>query len=353
MDLNCVCMFLVIVYSYLAMFSAKEDTKQTKRDCFDPQCEDMKTYKELSKFNMAKLAEITSGSAGILRYCCTDTESPMDVVKEEEVVATPVILSPYDVFRDGITLSEFCSEMSVNASSKLALAEVTKEQSLSAGWMHHRKGRITASQMYMILTHVNNCDEICGAMKTVVGAVMGYTPSFTSAACQHGITNESRIRYLYSSNQSKCHSESKVDLTGLWISSSHPYIAASPDGFVSCSCCGDGLLEIKCPWTKRHMTADEYLASDQDVLHVSDGKVTMNDKHKYYAQVQTQMECTGRHYCDFVTALCSETDTIMVHRVYRDDEFINMMYHKAEIFYKEVILQEFSSKAVEKLFQNK
>ena len=51
-------MFLVIVYSYLVMFSAKEDTKQTKRDCFDPRCEDMKTYKELSKFNMAKQAAV-------------------------------------------------------------------------------------------------------------------------------------------------------------------------------------------------------------------------------------------------------------------------------------------------------
>ena len=38
-----------------------------------------------------------------------------------------------------------------------------------------------------------------------------------------------------------------VELTGLHINPSSPHLVASPDGIVSCFCCGDGLLEIKCP----------------------------------------------------------------------------------------------------------
>ena len=35
--------------------------------------------------------------------------------------------------------------------------------------------------------------------------------------------------------------------SGLVINPKYPYIGASPDGVVSCMCCGDGLLKIKCP----------------------------------------------------------------------------------------------------------
>ena len=90
--------------------------------------------KNFTTFNLDKLAKITNGNAGILHYAFRESESPMDVTREEEVVATPVILSPYDVLKDDLTLTEFCLEMCINASSKLALAEVTKDQSLSATW---------------------------------------------------------------------------------------------------------------------------------------------------------------------------------------------------------------------------
>ena len=33
----------------------------------------------------------------------------------------------------------------------------------------------------------------------------------------------------------------------LFIDVARPYIGVSPDGIISCKCCGNGLLEIKCP----------------------------------------------------------------------------------------------------------
>ena len=39
--------------------------------------------------------------------------------------------------------------------------------------------------------------------------------------------------------------------SGLMISSSHPFLAATPDGIVDCTCCGMGILEIKCPYCIR------------------------------------------------------------------------------------------------------
>ena len=44
------------------------------------------------------------------------------------------------------------------------------------------------------------------------------------------------------------HSSFLVVDAGLFLSSTYPYLGASPDGIVSCSCCGGGCLESKCPY---------------------------------------------------------------------------------------------------------
>ena len=47
---------------------------------------------------------------------------------------------------------------------------------------------------------------------------------------------------------------------GFVISSLYPYLAASPDGEISCKCHGDGLYEAKCPWKHINKTMKEYVA---------------------------------------------------------------------------------------------
>ena len=46
---------------------------------------------------------------------------------------------------------------------------------------------------------------------------------------------------------SKSHVNHSVDLSGVILNPDFPYLGASPDGIVNCSCCGVGCLEIKCP----------------------------------------------------------------------------------------------------------
>ena len=37
----------------------------------------------------------------------------------------------------------------------------------------------------------------------------------------------------------------QVEECGLFINLNHPFIGASPDGLVTCACCGEGVCEIK------------------------------------------------------------------------------------------------------------
>ena len=44
------------------------------------------------------------------------------------------------------------------------------------------------------------------------------------------------------------HENFSANECGFFPSLTVPYIGASPDALVSCNCCGNGCLEIKCPF---------------------------------------------------------------------------------------------------------
>ena len=60
-------------------------------------------------------------------------------------------------------------------------------------------------------------------------------------------SKESKAQMEYEEAMKMTHTTFKVEATGLHIKPEYPHLGASPDGLTSCSCCGDGILEIKCP----------------------------------------------------------------------------------------------------------
>ena len=42
--------------------------------------------------------------------------------------------------------------------------------------------------------------------------------------------------------------------SGLHVMKGKPYIGASPDGLMFCSCCGETIVEIKCPYCIRDLS---------------------------------------------------------------------------------------------------
>jgi len=126
-----------------------------------------------------------------------------------------------------------------------------------------------------------------------------------------GVETEPEARNAY-----EARSGSLVDLAGFVI---HPTIkrsGASPDGLVG----EDGLVEIKCPTTKTHQTTlDDYAVPS-----------------KHLPQMQWQMACTGRKWCDFVSYDPRIEDSYFCKRVMRDEEFIAMAEQEVIVFLTEV-----------------
>lgn len=187
----------------------------------------------------------------------------------------------------------------------------------SPEWLAARAGRVTASRIAdMVATtksgwgasRANYLAQLVSERLTGLVA-----EGFTNAAMQHGTATEPEARSAY---------EFYKDVTVDEVSFiEHPSIAmsgASPDGHVGT----DGSVEIKCPNTATHI----------DTL--LDGSVP----GKYLKQIQWQLACSGRKWCDFVSydPRMPEQMRMFVQRVDRNPAVIAELEKEVRIFLAEV-----------------
>lgn len=187
----------------------------------------------------------------------------------------------------------------------------------SPEWYAARCGKLTASRIAEALAKTKSgwgasranirTEIICERLTGVA------TEGFVNKEMQWGTEKEPDGRAAY-----EFHSDVDVVLVGFV---DHPRIAmsgASPDGLVG----DDGLLEIKCPNTATHL--DTLLGAP-----IPD---------KYIKQMQWQLACTGRKWCDFVSydPRVPEEMRLYVQRVPRDDDLISTMEIEAALFLREV-----------------
>ena len=123
---------------------------------------------------------------------------------------------------------------------------------------------------------------------------------------------------------------------GIFVSKTHPFIAASPDGIID----SEKIVEVKCPFVIK-----DRLISPTTVpfLVEKEGKLALEESHIYHYQIQGQLFCTNSKYCDLVVYTLKDVKFISVKR---DDIFINAMIEKLEQFYK----QYFRKAVLERFF---
>lgn len=173
----------------------------------------------------------------------------------------------------------------------------------SPEWYAARLGKVTASRIadLMAKTKTGYSTSRANYMAELVCERLTGNPAdnYVSPAMQWGIDNEAAAKAAYAFMTD--HAVEEIGFVD------HPSIAmagASPDGLIGT----DGLVEVKCPNSASHI---ETLLSEK-----IDGK--------YILQMQWQMACTGRAFCDFVSfdpRLPAEMQ-LWMKRVNRDDKTI-------------------------------
>lgn len=137
----------------------------------------------------------------------------------------------------------------------------------------------------------------------------------------------------------------EVEPCGLFLSTEYPGIGASPDGLIG----HDAVVEIKCPFIGKDVPAVEAMMDRSTriskAVQYKHGMFVMNPTHDYYYQVQCQMACSGRQLCFFVVQTLKTTEVIAVPR---DDEFIEQMMTRAQIFYDTCLVPEIVDSRLER-----
>lgn len=150
----------------------------------------------------------------------------------------------------------------------------------SQEWFSARCGWATASRISDILAKTKS--GVSASRKNYMAQLVAERLSgtcaegYSNAAMQWGTEQEPQARLAYELSTGR-----EVTQIGFVDHPRIPMSGASPDGLVG----DDGLVEIKCPNTATHI--DTLLSEKID--------------SKYITQMQWQMLCTDRQWCDFVS----------------------------------------------------
>lgn len=184
-------------------------------------------------------------------------------------------------------------------------------------WLAIRCGKVTASRVADVVARTKTGWGASRAnyMAELLTERLTGQPAerYMNAAMSWGQDNEGAAREAY-----EWHSAMEVQQVGFVH---HPTIlnsGASPDGLVG----KEGLVELKAPNTATHL---ETLLGQ-----------TVPDK--YVKQMQWQMACTERAFCDFVSfdPRLPDAMRLFVQRIERDDAMIAALEKDVAIFLKEL-----------------
>ena len=227
-------------------------------------------------------------------------EDDVNVGPEEEVVTTPTM-------PDTIRVQLRAGDGSLEKIPALTRSELETVETRTIGqcnnpvWLEQRCGRITASVAHMTLTKARKIRSgQQGNMDTLTCAILGEkSPPPDLPALKYGRHTEpvARDRYV-DVMHGQGHSSISVRECGLFVHPEHSYMAASPDGVVACECCGgEGLLEIKCPYSLIH--TDPQTCPPAYLTRSDSGQLSLKLNHPYHTQVIMQLAVTGHEWCDF------------------------------------------------------
>jgi putative phage-type endonuclease len=184
-------------------------------------------------------------------------------------------------------------------------------------WFEARLGKVTASKIADVMSTLKTGKEAITRKNYRIQLVSERltnkkADSFINDAMRIGIEREedARTTYIFKHND--------VEEIGFVDHPTIPMTGASPDGLVG----DDGLIEIKCPLTTTH----------------TDTLISGKAPSKYIPQMQWQMACTGRKWCDFVSFNPDfpENLQLFVVRVERDDTLIQELEDGVKKFLSEV-----------------
>ena len=187
----------------------------------------------------------------------------------------------------------------------------------SSAWRKARLGHVTASRIADVMARSRHgyggvresyLHELIAERRTGRAA-----KRYTNAAMRWGSTMEPKAVAAYQALVGV-----SPEVVGFLKHPQIPFAGASPDRLVG----ADGLLEVKCPSAVKHLET----------------LVAREIERKYLLQMQWQMACSGREWCDFLSYDPRQSVPYMcfVARIARDDNLIAQLEDAVRLFLAEL-----------------
>lgn len=234
----------------------------------------------------------------------------------------------------------YTTQVEVTKEQAEATEEQTREQSDCDLWTRERRKRVTASKVGGIAKMRRTTKRSSKVQEMLYSTFKG------NRATQYGITMEGKTSQQYATYQKQNgHVNLQTHKSGLVISVTNPWLAASPDEKVhdpSTAASPWGIAEYKNPYTAIDLTLEEACDKVKQFCLEKiekNGEVSfrLKKRHNYYFQVQCQMYCCDADWCDFVLRTDKE---LHVERIQRDQDWWDQQLPKLKTFYFDALLPE-------------
>ena len=278
-------------------YSSLKKRKVRLVEDFDPRPE---CYKGTAGNNFPALLDTVRGQAICIsllfdpQSCHWTNDNPMPSTAIPHQPSISSLKATITAFKDSLQIPD----------DKIRKIEIdTREQRYSSLWFSVRRYRLTASLFGEVLRRRDDTPP-----QSLVLRIL-QQKQFSSAAIEWGIQNEPIAIQKYIDHQhTHGHPLLMVSPSGFFVSSTHPFLGASPDGAVydpSNSQQPFGFIEVKCPYSARDDTPVDACALSGFccTLECTPGgnqQLKLKENHNYFAQIQGQMAIGDRPWCDFV-----------------------------------------------------
>ena len=187
----------------------------------------------------------------------------------------------------------FIQRISYSVTDKTQLEVCTRGQHRNNNWHKSRKYLLTSSKFHII---IHSTDQT----RTSHSLIEGSSINEQNLPCpiKYGRKYEDKARQMFFKSHKHAH-KCTLRVPGLMIHDEIPYLAASPDGIINCSTCGQLLIEVKCLWSKRNFHPRVALTMS-GICDSENGSLVVKKSHSYFTQMQGQMACTNGKTCYLV-----------------------------------------------------
>lgn len=216
------------------------------------------------------------------------------------------------------------------------IEQQTRDQADNKEWKHERRKRVTASRAGGI-AKMKNSTKRSSKVKDMLYSIFN-----GNVATKYGLDMEdSTIQQYVTYQRVNGHPNTAVQNCGLFISEHNNWLAATPDGLVqdpSDESHPLGLLEIKNPHSFKDKDFEEACKKSSFCLEKKEnGILQLKRRHDYYFQVQCQLYCVDKNWCDFVVRT---NKGMHVERIYRESRWWGLQLAKLRKFYFSALLPE-------------